>query len=232
MQQDSSSSLGTPVVLIQDAPESRISADEYTTFANPRNPSERVLSLHAENCTQWAHLHNLRSQNFDTVIFDYDGTLCSPAERFVGPGKGITAGLNRLLDAGLYIGIATGRGRSARRDLALRIHRHQWDRVLLAYYNGAEIGHLGMENCPDATESPAGDFSLALDALAADTQLRNACTFSVRPRQITLEARSDISGDRIWMLATECLRRASLEHIRVVTSTHSVEIGRASCRER
>ena len=176
------------------------------------------------NAAQLAHLHNLRSQNFDTVIFDYDGTLCSPAERFVGPGKGITAGLNRLLDAGLYIGIATGRGRSARRDLALRIHRHQWDRVLLAYYNGAEIGHLGMENCPDATESPAGDFSLALDALAADTQLRNACTFSVRPRQITLEARSDISGDRIWMLATECLRRASLEHIRVVTSTHSVDV--------
>src|ERR1019366_7543955 len=140
MQQDSSSSLGTPVVLIQDAPESRISADEYTTFANPRNPSERVLSLHGENCTQWVPPATWRICR--TGIFDYDGTLCSPAERFVGPGKGITAGLNRLLDAGLYIGIATGRGRSARRDLALRIHRHQWDRVFLAYYNGAEIGHL------------------------------------------------------------------------------------------
>jgi len=81
-----------------------------------------------------------------------------------------------------------------------------------------------MEKCPDATESPAGDFSLVLDALAADPQLQNACTLSVRPRQITLEARSNISEGHIWALATECLRRASLEYIRVVTSTHSVDV--------
>ena len=46
-------------------------------------------------------------------MFDYDGTLCEPDARFDPLSPEIANGLNRLLQQGAIIGIATGRGGSA-----------------------------------------------------------------------------------------------------------------------
>ena len=49
----------------------------------------------------------------------------------------------------MRIGIATGRGKSVRKSLQKALPATLWDRVVVGYYNGAEIGMLGDDTCPD-----------------------------------------------------------------------------------
>lgn len=58
-----------------------------------------------------------------SIIFDDDGTLVDVADRFDHPKQEIREQLLRLLNAGVKIGIATGRDKSVRRDLRQVIPR-------------------------------------------------------------------------------------------------------------
>src|SRR6185369_14884197 len=48
------------------------------------------------------------------IVLDYDGTMCSRSERFGDLRADLASECRRLLEGGLVIGIATGRGRSVR----------------------------------------------------------------------------------------------------------------------
>ena len=78
-------------------------------------------------------IENLEKTRFRAVVFDYDGTLCEPEKRFQGPSRNIIDELIRILNAGIGIGIATGRGKSGRNDLQRGIPQELWDNVLIGY---------------------------------------------------------------------------------------------------
>ena len=89
---------------------------------------------------------------FRAVIFDYDGTLCDPVNRFDGIRKEVAAALKGVLSGGILIGIATGRGGSVREDLSAQIPEPVLqEKVLIGYHNGAEVGFLS-----DASQPPEG----------------------------------------------------------------------------
>jgi len=72
--------------------------------------------------------------------------LCSQEDRFKRKlDNEITFELNRLLKAGITIGIATGRGQSVREDLQNTItNKSYWKNIVVGYYNGSDIGYLMM----------------------------------------------------------------------------------------
>src|ERR1035441_789148 len=73
---------------------------------------------------------------FGAVVFDYDGTLCDPANRFSGIREEVVAALKDLFSKGILIGIATGRGGSVREDLSAQIREPIFQgNVLNGYHN-------------------------------------------------------------------------------------------------
>ena len=57
-------------------------------------------------------LNVLKHIRFAGIVFDYDGTLCDPHERFTKVIPEIELALNNLLSENIPVAIATGRGRS------------------------------------------------------------------------------------------------------------------------
>ena len=72
-----------------------------------------------------AYRFSLQRQTFRAIVFDYDGTLCHSGSTDPPPAAIITH-LERLLDHGAIVGIATGRGDSVRDDLRSTIPQSKW----------------------------------------------------------------------------------------------------------
>ena len=87
----------------------------------------------------------LMGAKFRGLILDYDGTVVSASGRFDPPTKPVIGELERLLNEGMRIAIATGRGGSAgetlRDALPAKFHRD----ILVGYYNGADTRTLDID---------------------------------------------------------------------------------------
>src|SRR2546423_1114648 len=80
------------------------------------------------------------------------------------------------------------RGKSVRKELQrVLADRAVWDRVLIGYYNGGEIGRLA----DDAVPAPCGDIDHSLrplaDLIRGHGRLSQLVKCEVRPKQVTLE---------------------------------------------
>jgi hydroxymethylpyrimidine pyrophosphatase-like HAD family hydrolase len=85
------------------------------------------------------------SGTFAGVVLDYDGTIVSAEGRYDPPGAEIVAELSRLLDEGVRLAIATGRGGSAGEQLRDVIPQAHHAKILVGYYNGAHIRSLDID---------------------------------------------------------------------------------------
>lgn len=87
----------------------------------------------------------LRGATFRGLILDYDGTIVSAAGRYDPPTGPVIGELERLLNDGMRIAIATGRGGSAGERLrdALPVKFHS--SILVSYYNGADTRTLDID---------------------------------------------------------------------------------------
>ncbi|MCI0430195.1 MAG: hypothetical protein L0210_06595 [Rhodospirillales bacterium] len=161
---------------------------------------------------------------FAAVVFDYDGTVVDTRDRFVPPSGAIVEELIRLLDAGLLIAIATGRGASVRRDLQTSLPRSLWRRVIVGYYNGADIGLLDDDAHPDGTNEPDEELVDLAHALRRHSELAEIAEQFDRRHQITLEPRRAVPEHRLWDIANQIIQLQSRNDIGVVRSSHSIDI--------
>jgi hypothetical protein len=92
---------------------------------------------------------------YGSLIFDYDGTLCSPANRFKGMSEATAALLINFLKKGFVLGIVSGRGKSLRTDLSNVFNNDPilMENVIVGYYNGSEISPLKNTNYPRKSEA-------------------------------------------------------------------------------
>lgn len=170
-------------------------------------------------------ISKLRSKTFGAIIFDYDGTLCSFENRFKDIDADIAKFLNDLLKAGLFIGIATGRGKSIRKNLQNVLEKKYWDRVSVGYYNGSDIGFLTDNNKP-LTE-PVTDFVLQRIKQTFDTiEFPIAFESELRPNQLTVHLQDSHNWHRIKPFIIQEVKRISNTGIEIVESTHSLDIVR------
>ena len=79
---------------------------------------------------------------YKAIVLDYDGTLFAMQVNVLVLFPPRSAGeLSRLLRAGVIIGVATGRGQSAREgNTRSQLDQRLWERVVVGHCNGGDIG--------------------------------------------------------------------------------------------
>ena len=160
---------------------------------------------------------------FSGIVLDYDGTVVDTRYRFSPPSSEITTELIRLLAAGIPIGIATGRGQSARHALQEAIPKHLWSRVILGYYNGAEVGTLNDDSVPQADQRPTQELREIAKNLLKEPELIAQATQEHRRDQLTITSQGNIREDRLWEIVQSVVQR-SLTKPTVLRSSHSVDV--------
>ena len=169
-------------------------------------------------------LARLRNARFGGIVLDYDGTLVDTRHRFALAAPEVIRQLVRLAEAGAPIGIATGRGRSVRRDLQKSLPSELWSLVLIGYYNGAEVASLNDNSAPDGSERVCDALLPLANALRRQPELAELAYQEDRPFQITIEANGVMPVSRLWDLAHQVIATIGMRQVTLTRSSHSVDI--------
>jgi hydroxymethylpyrimidine pyrophosphatase-like HAD family hydrolase/fructoselysine-6-P-deglycase FrlB-like protein len=204
---------------------------ESTAIRLERKAGVSAATLLAQgNSKEWHAAHDrfvsrLSGATFRAAVFDYDGTLCAAAERYTGPRREVTEHLLRLLRSGLYLGIATGRGRSVRKDLRERIDDPSlWQRVLLGYHNGAEIGFLDDDTQPPGKGAADSTLARVVSVLKSDPRLSGNVSIEASNLQVTLELLRPEMVDEVWEIVERAVREHATPGVAALRSSHSVDL--------
>lgn len=167
-----------------------------------------------------AAVQRYNATRFRAVVFDYDGTLCPPRRRYKGIQADMAAALDVLLRHGVTIGIATGRGKSVRQDLAGHVSREYWRHVWVGYYNGGQISTLEDDSIPDKTLPVHADLERFVAAVEADERLNSLVELDRSSCQITLFPKA-FEKDDVWDALLDLCRDGKQP---IVRSTHSFDV--------
>ena len=171
-----------------------------------------------------AFIARLRGARFAGIVLDYDGTLVDTRHRTEPATPQMISQLARLLKAGVRVAIATGRGKSVRRDLQMSLPRALWPLVLVGYYNGSDIASLDDDSAPDGSPHVRPALQPLADALLRQSELLDYTRQEHRPSQITLAATRVVPLTRLCDLARQVIATTALRDVTVMTSSHSVDI--------
>ncbi len=194
-----------------------------------------VGSILAEPASsQWRAAHDrarerLKDVIISAVVMDFDGTLIESASRYEPLEPEIGDQLRRLLEAGIWLGIATGRGDSVQTSLQAAIPEHLRERVWVGYHNGARIQRLddpveGLDGAPVGTL-----FQKVRVVLERELQTSGLAAIRARAYQLTLSPEPGQTLEGVWKMAKECLARHDLGAIDVWLSSHSVDVVAPVC---
>jgi hypothetical protein len=162
-------------------------------------------------------LKKIHSASFNQLIFDYDATL-KDREPIQKVENEIFMFINKFLSYGISIAVATGRGKSVRDDLQVRISNKYWDNVRIGYYNGGDISSLSDNNTPNKnieTFPLLNDFAQKLNYSFTDIK------YDLRPKQITVFL-SDIKHIEYKNIVLELVRKNT--GLKAVMSGYSIDI--------
>jgi hypothetical protein len=166
---------------------------------------------------------NIEKTQFNGLIMDYDGTLCSSEEKFTGPREEIKKYINSFLDQGIIIALVTGRGKSVRQTLEKFIPKEHWKKVVIGYYNGSQIGLLDESNLP--VVDPANDCLTEIQhKLLKEPSLKGCFEFDLRLGQLTAHFNSSKNIDLSKQIMTDIIRNSFLFKVQVLESSHSIDI--------
>lgn len=153
------------------------------------------------------------------VVLDYDGTCCTTAGRFDPPSDSIQAELVRLLEMGLRLGFASGRGKSL--PLALRewIPERYWSDITVGLYNGSSIQHLS-DDIADHSHVPPLLKGLENELRAEfDAEVR----IDARSTQLSVESIQGVRGDELLPIVRTVIGR-NPGLFKAFASGHSVDV--------
>lgn len=181
---------------------------------------ESVRAAWRASFTAWSE--RIRDVRFGGVVLDYDGTICEPDERWTLPSEAVRRELARLLDHGVYIGIATGRGGHALESLRQLFSEEHWPRVLAGVFNGGVRVPLDQpwpqrEVLPEIAEA---------DALLRGSEfLSGTARLASRTVQITIEPVVPIGSGLLRRAVEEVLFQPERRvPVRLFQSGHSVDV--------
>lgn len=166
----------------------------------------------------------LADASFSAVVLDYDGTIVDARERFSPPRNEIVEQLIRIAESTARLAIATGRGASVKRDLRSKLPESLWPKVIIGYYNGAQIATLADDAAPDGQDIVCESLAPIAQALREQPELADIAKQTDRFSQITLEARRPIPEGRLWALAHETVMISASSKVTITRSSHSIDI--------
>ena len=221
---------------------------DYFKLTNRILPVEKTLEVAVlrklgvagrENAPLWVHyseacqrfVRQLNRGKFTTVAFDYDGTLSAPdrKSRFTnGLCDEIRDALMPLLENGVRIVVATGRGKSVGESFQKSIDQKYWPQIKVGYYNGACLLVLGEEDKLKVwREQP---FDSELKALEEELKLRlpKGCVdykFAERSLQLSIEGEmTQTESQLVYETCREIIWDKQMKDIRIWRSSHSMDI--------
>ena len=163
----------------------------------------------------------LQVATFRGVVLDYDGTMSD--DRFGSLPSDISGELVRLLQAHIPVAVATGRGKSARTALREVIPSGHWDRVLVGYYNGGDIGLLN-EDKPNPTKRAGEALLEVAAALRKDRLLASLAALECRIPQLTIQPKRQEHADDVWAIVNETVQAFRKPGILALRSSHSIDV--------
>ena len=167
--------------------------------------------------------NRLSKTKFGIIVFDYDGTLCRPQDRFNPLSQEITQHINSILKSGFVVGVVTGRGQSARKELQTAINPKLWPNVIMGYYNGADIGTLDNDNLPNVKIKP-DDTLNKLHQLLVSCEFPSKIKIELRPKQLTIQIDDKFEWKKIRSLILQLIMKSELSGFQVLESSHSMDI--------
>jgi hydroxymethylpyrimidine pyrophosphatase-like HAD family hydrolase len=169
-------------------------------------------------------VNKINNTTYSSIVFDYDGTICPPSMRFEGAHPLIIEKFIILLSNSITIGIATGRGKSVRKDLQKVIPEKYWDQILIGYYNGSQIAMLSNNNSPNKSLTTHKDISILCELLKSDTILFQYLEIESSPNQIEIKTTDYHLFDYLYDSILEIVSKNKLTNLKVLRSSHSLDI--------
>lgn len=167
----------------------------------------------------------LGAARFAGMVLDYDGTIIdSRRTAALADSSMMNSALERLVESGIVVAVATGRGVSVRHDLRRSFGKHLWPRVVIGYYSGAEVASLDEEDAPDGSPDTGTALEPLKEALRRWPDLSGYACQENRRFQITLMADSILPASRLWDIAHQAVLTTGCQGVSVTLSDHSVDI--------
>lgn len=159
--------------------------------------------------------------DFNSIVIDIDGTLVDTDARFNPISKEISNELNRLLELGLRLGFATGRGGSAIDILRGAIAEKFWTNTFVGIYNGTCIVNLAQDIQLN------GGYRLALykDLIDLVNELTINYKVEIVPRETQISIRGLKPSVNQWIkseISSRLGQRSS--YYKFLSSAHSLDI--------
>ncbi|WP_148287797.1 HAD hydrolase family protein, partial [Rhodopseudomonas sp. B29] len=159
-----------------------------------------------------------QAQKFRSIVFDYDGTLCNSNDNDRPPSPQIIDHVKRLLEAGVVIGVASGRGGSMADHLERVFDQTHWSKIWLGLYNGGWIGKLG--DLPPETER-LSEFLIHAKRIITNLQSFGVPISVIKataPYQISIRFEGGVNTETMWFVIVDAFKQAGLETSTIVRS--------------
>lgn len=192
-----------------------------------------------DNTPLWEHysvacqrfVRQLNRSKFTTIAFDYDGTLSAPDRKSRFTNRlcdEIRDALQGLLECGVEIRVATGRGKSVGSSFMNSFDKKYWPQIKIGYYNGACLLTLGDEKKLEEWKNQPFDKDLKELEDELKQRLPEQCVsykFEERSRQLSIEGEMTQEETKIvYDICREIIWDKKLKGIRVWRSSHSMDI--------
>lgn len=184
-------------------------------MARSIGPMRRALTTYREA---------LLRQRFRAIVFDYDGTLCPSQRTEAAPPQSILDELQRLVEANVVVGIASGRGNSVPEQLQVGLPEHIWSKIWLGLYSGGWITAIGAE---PATPPQTSEFLSHVTRIVNRLQQLGVPIAVIRtnhPFQVSVRFQEGRQTEDLWFVVADALRQAGLGVATLERSKHSVDV--------
>lgn len=188
-----------------------------------------LWEYYSEACQQF--VKQLNKGKFTAVAFDYDGTLSAANHKSRYTNRlsdEIKNALLPLLENGVQIVVATGRGKSVGDSFKNTFDQKYWPLIKVGYYNGACLLALGEEN--ELKKWKKQPFDNELKELEEELKLRlpAGCVgykFEERCLQLSIEGEmTQMESQLVYDTCLEIIWDKQMKGIRVWRSSHSMDI--------
>lgn len=166
----------------------------------------------------------LERQKFKAIVFDYDGTLCTSQRKEAPPAEPVLKELIRLAEAGIVIGIASGRGGSIQDHLREILPYALWSQFKLGLYNGGWLTNIGEPQPAEPRTSELLSHVTRIVGRLKDLGVPIETIRTTQPYQVSVRFREGIATEQMWFVVADALRQAGLDLSRMVRSKHSVDV--------
>lgn len=175
-----------------------------------------------------AWIGKVTGREIRAIVVDYDGTCVPTQRRTSPPSADVQAQIFRLLEFGMPVAVASGRGPSVIDELRLWIPQEYWANVLVGLYNGGVIKPL--TESVERRSRPTDVLDQA-SRLLTERLVGTGWNVSARRWQITVERIGTAVADAAASVAA-LLGSAVGPELKVVESGHSVDVVPSSTSKR